>query len=154
MLHQLDELLKQMDGTTDIDLQLNCLLKSGEWKLAVLEPGKAVSPQYRINILNVFTRATQIQPTSYRAWHEWGLANYRALEESKKFDRQRNSLSSSANGQHPASGGFSSKHQSSFIIGAAKVCYFVISYCILSKLTNMNYPFLYFVSRACCVLSP
>jgi FKBP12-rapamycin complex-associated protein len=37
----------------------------------------------RQEVLQLFVRATTVDPRSYQAWHEWGLSNYRAIEEIK-----------------------------------------------------------------------
>ena len=76
-----------MDANTDTELHLNCLLKLGQWKLASLETGVPVDSNTRKIILTVYNRATLVQPQSYSAWHEWGLANYRAIEEAKNSQR-------------------------------------------------------------------
>eukprot|EP01041_Mallomonas_annulata_P001944 gene1944-3771_t len=86
-MFELDHLLHQMDNNTDNELHLNCLLKLGQWKLATLETGVPVDAITRRDILMVYSSATQVQPQSYSAWHEWGLANYRALEETRNIHR-------------------------------------------------------------------
>lgn len=44
----------------------------------------AVDSTTREEVMNIFSRATCVDPKNYVAWHEWGLSNYRAIEESKR----------------------------------------------------------------------
>ena len=69
--------------SADAQSYLSCLLKLGEWKIAILEPGLSVDGNTRAEVLNIFSKATIVDPNNYMAWHEWGLSNYRAVEESK-----------------------------------------------------------------------
>jgi hypothetical protein len=62
---------------------LSCLLKLGEWKIGILDPGKPVDINTRMEVLALYSRATAVDPTSYRAAHQWALSNYRAVEELK-----------------------------------------------------------------------
>jgi hypothetical protein len=62
-------------------LYLDCLLKLGQWKLALLPPSVPVDSETRRTVVALYSKATVMNPQSYRAWHEWGLANYRAAEE-------------------------------------------------------------------------
>ena len=34
-------------------------------------------------MLSLYGRATTVDPNCYEAWHQWGLSNYRAIEESR-----------------------------------------------------------------------
>jgi hypothetical protein len=61
----------------------DCLLKLGEWKIAMVEPGEVVDRSTRREVLALYGRATLVDPQSYRAWHQWGLSNYRAIEEAR-----------------------------------------------------------------------
>ena len=60
---------------------LSCLLKLGEWKISILDPSKPVDLPTRMEVLQLYSRATLVDPNSYRASHQWGLCNYRAIEE-------------------------------------------------------------------------
>ena len=68
---------------SDSAVYLDCLLKLGEWKIAMIEPGEAVDRNTRREALTLYGRATLVDAQSYRAWHQWGLSNYRALEEAR-----------------------------------------------------------------------
>eukprot|EP01033_Poteriospumella_lacustris_P010144 gene10144-7234_t len=57
---------------------LSSLLKLGEWKTSILDPGKPVDLATRMEVLALYARATALDSNSYRAAHQWGLANYRA----------------------------------------------------------------------------
>ncbi|RYH28611.1 DUF3385 domain-containing protein [archaeon] len=69
---------------------LSCLLKLGEWKVAILDPGQVVDISTRADVLALYSKSTVVDPNSYRAWHQWGLSNYRAIEESKATAKQNN----------------------------------------------------------------
>lgn len=62
---------------------IDCLLKLGEWKIAMVEPGEVVDRSTRREVLALYGRATLVDSQSYRAWHQWGLSNYRAIEEAR-----------------------------------------------------------------------
>ena len=85
-------------SSSSSSLYLDCLLKLGQWKLAVLDPGVSVDMDTRRSVLALYSKATVMNPGSYRAWHEWGLANYRAADEVRgKADSSRR-FSGSAQG--------------------------------------------------------
>ena len=79
----LEDLIKKLSQTTHNDVLLECLLKLGEWKLSLVEPGIVIDKSTRRDVLALYGRATMVEPQSYRAWHQWGLSNYRAIEESR-----------------------------------------------------------------------
>ena len=54
-------------------IHLECLLKLGQWKLAVIEPGQLVTRSQRQEVLELYQRAINVNNKSYRAWHEWAL---------------------------------------------------------------------------------
>jgi len=72
-------------SSSEASIKLSCLLKLGEWKLAMIGPGEAVDRSTRREILSLYSRATMVDPQSYAAWHQWGLCNYRAIEEARGF---------------------------------------------------------------------
>ena len=103
-------------------LQLECLLKLGHWKLAILGPAAEVNYETRKYILSLYQEATQIDPRNYRAWHDWGLSNYRAVSESFR-------MASSGRRRLSAGGGLRQtshkqeklpENQSNHIVGAVK----------------------------------
>jgi FAT domain len=49
----------------------------------MVEPGEVVDRSTRREVLALYGRATLVDPQSYRAWHQWGLSNYRAIEEAR-----------------------------------------------------------------------
>lgn len=65
-------------------LHLECLLKLGHWKLAALGPAAEVDYETRKYVLSLYQEATQVDPRNYRAWHDWGLSNYRAVSQTYK----------------------------------------------------------------------
>lgn len=66
-------------------LHLECLLKLGHWKLAALGPAAEVDYETRKYVLSLYQEATKVDPKSYRAWHDWGLSNYRAVSQTYKM---------------------------------------------------------------------
>jgi FKBP12-rapamycin complex-associated protein len=88
-LQELDNMVKTIPAvghhpSSGIDSSyLSCLLKLGEWKIGILDPGKPVDINTRMEVLALYSRATAVDPSSYRAAHQWGLSNYRAVEELK-----------------------------------------------------------------------
>lgn len=78
----LEELIR-LNPSGDTATILDCLLKLGEWKVSIVEPGMSIEKSTRRDVLALYGRATMLNPQSYRAWHEWGLSNYRAIEESR-----------------------------------------------------------------------
>jgi len=74
----------------DNRIHLECLLKLGRWKLDSIEPGQLVTPAQRKEVLDLYQRAIAVNNKSYRAWHEWAMSNYRAIEETqgKVFGRR------------------------------------------------------------------
>ena len=51
--------------------------------MSLVEPGMIIDKSTRRDVLALYGRATIVDPQSYRAWHQWGLSNYRAIEESR-----------------------------------------------------------------------
>jgi serine/threonine-protein kinase mTOR len=84
---QLAKLVQQLNGITTnqsfelATIHLKCLLKLGSWKIRLLTPGVAVDSKTRGEIIQIYSQATHVNPKSYQAWHEWGLANYHAVQE-------------------------------------------------------------------------
>lgn len=126
-IYELDQMLQQMDTNTDSELHLACLLKLGQWKLALVEPGMPIDGATRRATLNIYSRATHVQNQSYNAWHEWGLANYRGLEETRTSHNRKSNRSVPRLGggtdMYGGSAGFadspvSSPHRSSSLSGS------------------------------------
>ena len=38
----------------------------------------------RREVLALYGRATNVDSSSYHAWHQWGLSNYRAIQEARE----------------------------------------------------------------------
>ena len=51
--------------------------------LAILDPGMPVDNDTRRSVLTLYGKATVMNSDNYRAWHEWGLANYYAAGEAR-----------------------------------------------------------------------
>jgi FAT domain len=89
-LKGLESLLRSMTGSaetnmtfSDAEVHRDCLLRLGKWKLQLLEAGAPVDPITRNEVLELFSQATVVDPENYRAWHEFGLSNFRAVEEAR-----------------------------------------------------------------------
>lgn len=100
-LQGLENLVKNVrfPSTTDSEPQLDssylsCLLKLGEWKISILDPSQPIDLQTRLEELSIYSKATIVDPNNYRAAHQWGLSNYRAVEEARFSDIGRSSLGS------------------------------------------------------------
>lgn len=92
-------------ATTDVSY-LTCLLKLGEWKISILDPGRPVDKTTRKEVLALYGRATTVDPNCYEAWHQWGLSNYRAIEEARALaaPTPSHALSSIRAGRTPVTG--------------------------------------------------
>lgn len=71
-------------------LLAKCYLRQGEWMISL---NKDDWPQtHRFDILSCYMRATEYNPTWYKAWHAWALANFEVVthlmnkNESDKLD--------------------------------------------------------------------
>lgn len=88
-LHGLEELIRGSNiaqvstSQSSTSSYLRCLLKLGEWKVQILGPGVLVDRHTRHDVLEIYNLATNVDPSNYRAWHQWGLSNYHAVEETK-----------------------------------------------------------------------
>jgi hypothetical protein len=71
------------ENVDDSRVLLKCLLTLGEWKIAMLPPNEPIDASTRREVLDLYYHATMVDPSSYSAWHQWGLCNYRAIEEIK-----------------------------------------------------------------------
>ena len=75
--------MRPPDQSSDAAVHLACLLKLGEWRVVMIGPGNSVDAATRKDITSLYSRATAVDPRSYQAWHQWGLSNYRAIEEAR-----------------------------------------------------------------------
>ncbi|CAN6610146.1 serine/threonine-protein kinase Tor2p [Trichomonascus vanleenenianus] len=67
-------------------LLARCFLKQGEWQVALRDDWKTEAPD---TILGAYLLATHFDPTWYKAWHNWALANFEvvSMHESKRLKR-------------------------------------------------------------------
>ena len=63
----------------------------------MLGPGSAVDSNTRSEVLKLYSKATSIDPNSYLAWHQWGLCNYRAIEDTMGNNSPNNANSRNIN---------------------------------------------------------
>lgn len=58
------------------ELLARCLLKQGEWRVALKDSWKTEDPD---TILGSYLLATHFDSTWYKAWHKWALANFEVI---------------------------------------------------------------------------
>ncbi|KAG6574344.1 Phosphatidylinositol kinase (PIK-L2) [Phytophthora cinnamomi] len=84
-LKQMDyfiEALEQHGDPTNEDmrkLRVQVYIQLGEWQMSLAEPHKQADGAFD-HVLECLETATKLDPTNDRAWHEWALMNFRALE--------------------------------------------------------------------------
>ncbi|KAE9046870.1 Serine/threonine-protein kinase [Phytophthora rubi] len=84
-LKQMDyfiEALEQHGDPTNEDmrkLRVQVYIQLGEWQMSLAEPHKQADGVFD-HVLGCLETATKLDPTNDRAWHEWALMNFRALE--------------------------------------------------------------------------
>ncbi|KAI9921457.1 hypothetical protein PsorP6_000303 [Peronosclerospora sorghi] len=64
-------------------LRLQAYIQLGEWQISLTEPYKQADGDFD-HVRECLETATKLDPTNHRAWHEWALMNFRALEISVK----------------------------------------------------------------------
>lgn len=88
-LKQMDyfiEALEQHGDPTNEDLRrlrVQVYIQLGEWQMSLTEPHKQTEHAFD-HVLECLETATKLDPTNDRAWHEWALMNFRALESTVK----------------------------------------------------------------------
>lgn len=85
-----------------------CFLKQGEWR-ASLEPNWRLTDAD--SILGSYLLATHFDKTSYKAWHNWALANFEVISVSRSI--QDNKDVSSSSEDNTINEGFSHDHNRS-----------------------------------------
>uniref|UniRef100_M4C622 non-specific serine/threonine protein kinase n=1 Tax=Hyaloperonospora arabidopsidis (strain Emoy2) TaxID=559515 RepID=M4C622_HYAAE len=92
-LKQMDyfiEALEQHGDPTNEDmrrLRVQVYIQLGEWQMSLSEPHKQADGAFD-HVLECLETATKLDPTNDRAWHEWALMNFRALEVTMKESGQ------------------------------------------------------------------
>ncbi|KAG7401837.1 phosphatidylinositol kinase- protein kinase tor1 [Phytophthora boehmeriae] len=92
-LKQMDyfiEALEQHGDPTNEDLRklrVQVYIQLGEWQMSRAEPHKQSEGAFD-HVLECLETATKLDPTNDRAWHEWALMNFRALEATVKESGQ------------------------------------------------------------------
>ncbi|KAF4323262.1 hypothetical protein BBO99_00001548 [Phytophthora kernoviae] len=92
-LKQMDyfiEALEQHGDPTNEDmrkLRVQVYIQLGEWQISRSEPHKQTEGAFD-HVLECLETATKLDPTNDRAWHEWALMNFRALEATVKESGQ------------------------------------------------------------------
>uniref|UniRef100_H3G802 Serine/threonine-protein kinase TOR n=1 Tax=Phytophthora ramorum TaxID=164328 RepID=H3G802_PHYRM len=92
-LKQMDyfiEALEQHGDPTNEDmrrLRVQVYIQLGEWQMSLAEPRKQADGALD-HVLECLETATKLDPTNDRAWHEWALMNFRALEATVKESGQ------------------------------------------------------------------
>ena len=71
-------------------LLARCCLKQGEWQIIQLKGDWLESPDHVAEILSSYQSATYFNPTWYKAWHAWALANFELVQQlSQKAEQDR-----------------------------------------------------------------
>lgn len=71
-------------------LLARCCLKQGEWQIIQLKGDWLESPDHVGEILSSYQSATYFNPTWYKAWHAWALANFELVQQlSRKAEQER-----------------------------------------------------------------
>lgn len=66
-----------------VKLRVQVYIQLGEWQMSLAEPQRQSDSSFN-HVLGCLEKATQLDRTNHRAWHEWALINVRALEVSQK----------------------------------------------------------------------
>ncbi|KAF1328387.1 Phosphatidylinositol kinase, partial [Globisporangium splendens] len=74
-----------------VKLRVQVYIQLGEWQMSLLEPRKQADGVFD-QVLGCLETATQLDPTNHRAWHEWALMNFRALEATVKDQNDPNQV--------------------------------------------------------------
>lgn len=74
-----------------VKLRVQVYIQLGEWQMSLLEPKKQ-SDEVFDQVLGCLETATKLDPTNHRAWHEWALMNFRALEATVKDQNDPNQV--------------------------------------------------------------
>lgn len=72
----LSQALAGLDDDDSRKLRARCLLRVGDWKLASQE----CTMRQQKEAADAFRAAASLDGSSYKAWHAWALANYRAVQ--------------------------------------------------------------------------
>jgi FKBP12-rapamycin complex-associated protein len=102
-LQRLSQMVARL-SPQDMDLQVRCLLKLGDWELARLPLGSSLGSEVFRKVSEAYATATQLDASNYKAWHAWALVNFHMMEEitvgQVPFVRSRKELSRS--GEDPS----------------------------------------------------
>lgn len=81
MSHLIDVLEQQGDESDEemIRLRVQAYIQLSEWQMSSLEPGKQFDQVFE-QVLSRLETATRLEPTNHKAWREWALMNFRAIE--------------------------------------------------------------------------
>jgi FKBP12-rapamycin complex-associated protein len=71
-------------------LLARCCLKQGEWQVIQLKGNWLDHPAHVSDVLSSYRAATHFNPTWYKAWHAWALANFELVQQlSRKAEQDR-----------------------------------------------------------------
>ncbi|KAF0683063.1 Aste57867_24843 [Aphanomyces stellatus] len=82
-LHSLIKVLEQDQSNEYVSLRVQAYTQLGKWQVTMMEP-RTHNDHLFVQVLTCLKTATQLDPTNYKAWHEWALMNFRAAEASKE----------------------------------------------------------------------
>ncbi|TMW66398.1 hypothetical protein Poli38472_004163 [Pythium oligandrum] len=84
--HQGDESNEEL-----IKLRVQVYIQLGEWQMSLPEPRKQGDGSFD-QVIGYLETATKLDPTNHRAWHEWALMNFRAMESTVKDQADSNQV--------------------------------------------------------------
>ncbi|GLD98608.1 hypothetical protein PINS_up007325 [Pythium insidiosum] len=81
----IEALERHSDELSDdlIKLRVQVYIQLGEWQMSLPEPRKQADGSFD-KVIGYLETATKLDPTNHRAWHEWALMNFRAMEATPK----------------------------------------------------------------------
>jgi FKBP12-rapamycin complex-associated protein len=88
----LEQYANTPDGQVDEEarkLRVQVYIQLGEWQMSLLEPRKNTDGLFD-QVLLCLETATCLDPSNHKAWHEWALMNFRALEATVKDQNDPN----------------------------------------------------------------
>ena len=80
-LDRMQSFVHEPRSTQDPKLAAKSWLKLGQWQRALLTETHALDAQSINVILRSLGHATELNPESYKAWHEWAMLNFEAVSQ-------------------------------------------------------------------------
>ena len=81
-LNNLKNIVGKLKPDDEVEMKVKCYLKLGKWQLDMHE--RNLPKDVITEVLGGFKIATELDPTSYHAWHAWAIMNFTVIERSEK----------------------------------------------------------------------